>query len=131
MPGDAPLASGLVGSRAAAASPPANCTTRPTCGTKEMRRGQGGQQLHSSLWFCNADRPAVRVGVERLQDLLLPARRKLLDGVEREAGPALPPARGPGGLACCYWKRYGTQCDHPAEGLIRLGRHAEPARGRT
>ena len=24
---------------------------------------------------------------------------------------------GPGGPACCYWNGYGTQCDHPAQGL--------------
>ena len=23
----------------------------------------------------------------------------------------------PGGSACCYWNGYGTQCNHPAQGL--------------
>ena len=30
-----------------------------------------------------------------------------------------PPAPEPGGSACCYWDRYGTQCDHPAQRLTR------------
>ena len=32
----------------------------------------------------------------------------------------------PGGSACCYWNRCGTQCDHPAQGLIQVCKNHHP-----
>ena len=46
---------------------------------------------------------------------LLPPARPASSSAARPG--AQPPARQPGGSACCYWNSYGTLCSHPAQGL--------------